>query len=1287
MDESAGGRHGEIVTFYSFKGGIGRTMALANVAWILAASGKRVLAADWDLESPGLLGFFYPFVDVARLSAAGGVIDMIREFDHDTLNDEPHEPDWYARYAQTGRYAYPLNWPFGGAGSLHLLPAGRQNRDYVTQLSDLHWEEFYDRRHGGRFFDAMREDMKRHYDYVLVDSRSGLNEVADICMTHLPDTIVNCFTLTDQAINGAAALARMISTRYRNRAIRILPVPMHVDTTQLAQAEAGRKVAMRRLAGFPSNMTDGQRQRYWSAVEVPYQPAYAFEEVLAAIADPPGLPGTLLAAYQELVVHLSRGAVTAAPVMDEGLRRRTAARFVRTPDPAITEVTLQYAERDAVWAEWVRLVCRGVGLAVADPGSGRQAQAATRGPRLILVSENNAHTLARVTRDERAMPGNPPLAVYIADVAPLAVFDEAHSVRLAGADVVAATTGLLNLLGHTRTVLDGPNPNMRFPGTPPTVFQAPQRDPQFTGREADLRALRARLNDRDEAEIVPAGSGVVLQGMGGIGKTQIAVEYAYRYAHAYDLVWWIDATADVTTQLAMLAPHLGVTAAPGLAGTAHAALAALDGGRVHRRWLVIIDGAEDLDAVANLLPRGSGHAIVTSRNPAWAEHADALEVGLFERAESLAHLRRRIPTIRDSEAAQVAASVADLPLAVAAAGTWLADSGRAPAELLAEQGGLGPGLQVTWDGSLRKLREETPPAYRLLEVCAVLSPEIPLRIVYSDALAEPLAEPVPSGTGQWMRGKLVQAASRLALVQLDVRSEEAGGSRVLMHPVLQQVIRSRMTEQELEATRHHAHVALAAARPRSEVDDPRSWPEYSALWPHLDASGAAECGDHSVRQLFIKRLRYLWLKGDVAEGRTLGRYLDKRWVQALDVTADPAARTELRRQILHLRFHIGNLRRDESDYATALADDLAVHDRQAATQGAHHPYTLMTAGSIGADLRALGDYHAALIRDRDTHDAWLDQFGNDHPRTLTAANNLAGTYRLLGDFRTAMRLDEHVHTRRRLVEGELHPYTLASGANLGRDLRDAGRYEPSISLLRTVTAALAQQLGMTSRHTLAERANLAVSLRVAGHPAEAAELLHEAYSGLRDTAGPDSPDTPIARLSYGLALRVLLRHDEAHREVTATHAGYLSRLGPNHPCTLAAAVDLAVIDLDQGDTKIALRRTRDAARGLATALGPDHPHTLAARSNIAVGLAGLGDLMSAVIVARDVLDRSQEVLGADHPDTLRAAANAEILSQEGEGDETETAERLARALGRTHPAVVAVQDRRLLARVIDLHPF
>ena len=208
-------RHGRIITFYSYKGGTGRTMALANVAWILAANGYRVLVADWDLESPGLHRFLYPFVErVVR--DANGIIDLIRNYERVAARSDDDEREKHiAEHARIQRYAFSLKWEFPGEGTLDFLSPGKQDRNYMATLSALDWDTFYGTLKGGEFLDAVREDMRRHYDYVLIDSRTGLSDIADICTVHLPDILVNCFALSTQSIEGAVQtqchLAKLIS--------------------------------------------------------------------------------------------------------------------------------------------------------------------------------------------------------------------------------------------------------------------------------------------------------------------------------------------------------------------------------------------------------------------------------------------------------------------------------------------------------------------------------------------------------------------------------------------------------------------------------------------------------------------------------------------------------------------------------------------------------------------------------------------------------------------------------------------------------------------------------------------------------------------------------------------------------------------------------------------------------------------------------------------------------------------------------------------------------------------
>ena len=288
-DIPAGSRDGQVVTFYSYKGGTGRTMALANVAWILAANGRRVLVADWDLESPGLHRFFHPFLDEREVRDADGVIDLVRSYAWASAGaPEADRPGLIRERARVQPYAMSLAWDFPDGGSLEFLSPGRQNSDYVAALAALDWDNFYDSLGGGEFLDTVRADMKRNYDYVLIDSRSGLSDVADICVVQMPDVLVDCFTLSTQGIQGAAEVARRVSQLHADRGIRILPVPMRVDRAEQEKVEVGRAYAVRLFEGLPARLSSAQRREYWAAVEVPYAAYYSYEEMLAVFGDAPG---------------------------------------------------------------------------------------------------------------------------------------------------------------------------------------------------------------------------------------------------------------------------------------------------------------------------------------------------------------------------------------------------------------------------------------------------------------------------------------------------------------------------------------------------------------------------------------------------------------------------------------------------------------------------------------------------------------------------------------------------------------------------------------------------------------------------------------------------------------------------------------------------------------------------------------------------------------------------------------------------------------------------------------
>ncbi len=324
---------GQVVTFYSFQGGTGRTMAIVNVAWILATAGKKVLVVDWDLEAPGLYRFLEPFLDVGSVIRKSGVIDMLREYEDGIVRDTGYADEKVRRLAAVDRHTTTVEWKFRGAGQLSILSAGRQNTSYSPTIGERDWGSFFDELNGAVFLEALREDMRKSYEYTLIDCRAGHSDMVDMCTQHLPDVLVDCYSLSNQAIDGAAQTAHSVETFARRgepcRSIRILPVAMRVDTDFPARADTGRRVAEQAFTGWPTGLDEAERLGYFASVEIPYKGYYAFEETLATFGDAPGDPESLLAAFERLTEAITLGDVSSFPAMAHDERLRVLRRFDR----------------------------------------------------------------------------------------------------------------------------------------------------------------------------------------------------------------------------------------------------------------------------------------------------------------------------------------------------------------------------------------------------------------------------------------------------------------------------------------------------------------------------------------------------------------------------------------------------------------------------------------------------------------------------------------------------------------------------------------------------------------------------------------------------------------------------------------------------------------------------------------------------------------------------------------------------------------------------------------------
>ncbi|MGI5238153.1 FxSxx-COOH system tetratricopeptide repeat protein [Dactylosporangium sp. CA-139066] len=1199
---------GRIVTFHSFAGGTGRTMAIANVAWILAAAGRRVLVADWDLESPGLHRYVHPFLDAAELEKSGGVTDLLRRFEQATGDPFAITPP------------VRVQWGHFPGGRIDYLPAGRQEESYAAALAGRDWDEFYDAG-GGAFLDGLRRAMRAGYDYTLVDSPPGLGDLAQICLAHLPDVVLACFTLSAKSIEGAARAAA--ATRDAEHSPRVLPVPMRVDPADGARVEAGRRVARERLAGLPAGMRDDELAVYWRDVLVPYQSAYAYEEILATLTDLPGQPDSLLSAYERLAWYITDGAVKSLPPLEDGLRYRAAGKFLRLTAAREDRVLLRHAAEDRVWAEWIAATLAAAQVTVVDGGLTGPAP----GPAITAARELNVISAGRAAAEAQQRPaspdGRPPLAVYTDPIPAVPAYPERSSARLHGLDETEAARALLRLVGHA----EEPRPpgTLRYPGVEPACFRAPPRPAGFIGREADLVRLRARLRPEEHAGPRSAAPPVVLHGLGGAGKSALAAEYAHRFGAAYDLVWWLDCGA-LDEGIAALAAALGLAARSSARETAGAVLGALRRGEPHRRWLIVLDDADEYEQVRHFLPQGAGQVLITSRNLSWGGGFASLPVGVFGRDESIVYLRRHVPGLRTADADAVAEALGDLPLAVAEAAVTLQRSGVAAPEFLAalerDRREL-PAVEEVWDRSLARLRTQSPGAYRLLQLFSVLAHDTATDVVYSDVMAEVLKPYDESVADRLMPATLVQQISRLGLLRPDLP-----GGRVHVHPLLQRVVRERMTAEDRREARHQVHLVLAGLAKGHDVDDPRSWPQFDLVWPHLAVSGAEQCREEAVRALVVDRARRLRHAGAGAEGERL----------ALGAEAEWAGRATHRGQLLQLRGVRAAILRDQGRYGEAMRLDEEIRAEQEQLLGRHHPATLATRDRQAADLRALGRYEDALRLARSTYRAWARVVGAEHAQTLNALSGLATTYRAAGHYRAALRCDERVRGFRPFPGPDRHPAVLRAAANLGRDLRDAGRYADSAELLRRLEPAVAEAFGAASRAALGVRTSLAVSLRLAGRAGESAPLLEQAYEQLAGACGPAGPDTLACRHSWALTLLATGHVERARAELTGVELRYGDLLGAGHPRTIVVGANLALVAWAAGEREPAHRLAAQTSQRLAAALPPHHPLALTAEVNLALLDAGRNDRDAAARRLAELADELRRVLGEDHPETLRAEA-------------------------------------------------
>jgi CRP-like cAMP-binding protein/tetratricopeptide (TPR) repeat protein len=834
-----------------------------------------------------------------------------------------------------------------------------------------------------------------------------------------------------------------------------------------------------------------------------------------------------------------------------------------------------------------------------------------------------------------------------------------------------------------------------------------------------------------------ASRAFVIAGMGGLGKSTIALE-ATRMARSRGYrVWWVGAADTALLAGGMLevlrelrAPESVMAPVREGAPTApERAWEFLNGDHLaDRRWLLVFDGADDpavlagpdattpADGTGWLRTDPSGMVIVTTRNrdpQVWGTQVILRELKPLDEEAGAEVLRDLAPEVADpagAEARSLSRRLGGLPLALHLAGTYLGSSFARWSSFAAYHDALdsvelptalddieGPGadtrttLQRTWDLSLDTLAVQgRPQARQLLLVLSCFAPAtpIPARLLQPRPLAGLLASYVDDYDDvlRLVRRGL-QGLRHTGLIEVSGGDGPGGLNAVTMHPVVADVNRRRLSA--LGAVEQAAVQATAAGLLEEGADGleaarPADWPAWRLLVPHVNAALDLLAADLDPAVL----ARLLTVSAACTEALLGGgrRAAGEKLAQASVVAAaylsrdDPAAMTA-RGQLALTLIRRGSIGEAEMIYRDLLADRRRV-------LGDTHPDTLATRHDLAAAIGLQGRFGQAEQLYRELLDDDYRLLGPDHRHTLAARHNLARMIGRQGRYAEAEEVCREVLADQRRLLGDTHLDTLATRHSLARIVGMAGRYAEAEEMYRQVLDERRQILGNDHPDTLSTRHRLARMIGLQGRYAEAEELCREILDDRRRLLGEDHPDNLATTHRLARMLGLQGRYADAEPLFRQVLAARRRTLGDEHPDTLATRHRLAWLIGRQGRYAEAMEMVSQVLGGRRNTLGDEHPDTLAARETLAWLTALRGRLGEADELCRDVLATRLRVLGADHPDTLTSRTSLAWLTElkgldnVAEGQYRDVLAGRQATLGAGHPDTLA--SRQDVARMIGL---
>jgi tetratricopeptide (TPR) repeat protein len=644
----------------------------------------------------------------------------------------------------------------------------------------------------------------------------------------------------------------------------------------------------------------------------------------------------------------------------------------------------------------------------------------------------------------------------------------------------------------------------------------------FVGRSRILDDLQARFAASPNRICVQA-----LTGLGGAGKTRLALEYANRAASDFDLVWRVraDDRSSISSDFGVLANELGL---PVSAASGSAVKTVAGWLRRNDRWLLIFDNVQEVAAYTELGLDGPGRVLITSRLQGWGQVAHVVVLGPLSQDESVEFLSRRVTAAPD-EMESLAEALGGLPLALEQAASFLDETKlEAPAyrELLRVQSGelLGEGkptdydetVASTWNISFERVEQESPAAARLLRICAFFAPGAIPRDLFRNAPASCGLEELAENPLRLSKAIGVLNRYSLAVVTADSLS---------LHGLVQAVLRdTRIPESETGAWIQRALDAIRVKFPTNS-DDFRAWPLCAILLPHaLAVAGHAEASgiDRIWSGWLVDRAAtYLESLGNLDEARRLAEL-------AIRITARGADSTD---EYLASRLNnLGTILIQQNDFQKArevIGQSLAMDE---ARLGKDHPELASRLCNLGTAVALMGEAELARsYMERSVHLAGPD----DEDATVMLANLAEQIFRA-GDAGSARSLLEKVLQAALERFATDDPRIAIFRQQLAEIAEDQRRWADSrMQRLESLRISVAS-LGIQHPATRVKRCGFAYWLAAHGEPAAAADLADAILRGQDSPMNAATGRSPQAvdweaddLANAGLTFRLLNRYEAA----------------------------------------------------------------------------------------------------------------------------------------------------------------